>query len=82
MATVAVTEHPALVNARLAVQEDPMRLERERWLRSAGHAESLLILKAVRLCPSLDLARRYLGGERVPVSMLDQEWAKAYDLIR
>jgi hypothetical protein len=43
--------------------------------------QSLVLLRAVRLSPTLELCERYLRGERLPISVLDQEWAKAYGLI-
>lgn len=50
--------------------------------RSRGYQESLLILKALRLCPTLELGEMYLRGEPVPLSMLNQRWARAYGLIK
>lgn len=55
------------------------RRERAR-LASHEYEKSLLLLKAFRLCPTVDLCERYLRGEHVPLSALDQGWAKAYGL--
>lgn len=69
-------------NAELVIEleERARGAERERK-RSAGYEQSLLVLKAVRLCPTVALCERYLRGERIPVSMIDQDWARAYELI-
>jgi hypothetical protein len=53
----------------------------KRRRESAEYADALLLLKAIRLCPTVELAERYLRGERVPVSALDQRWARAYGLL-
>jgi hypothetical protein len=62
--------------ADLAVTDDPVRL----WLESRERRESLGLIKVVRLAPTLEVAEALLRGERVPVSRLDPEWAKAYGL--
>jgi hypothetical protein len=66
----------ALENAQLAVEQDPVRLELER----AQRAKSTSFAKAFRLAPSVEVLEALLRGERVPVSRLDPEWAKAYGL--
>ena len=43
--------------------------------------ESLQLLKAVRLGKSLEVCEALLRGEKVPLTMLDPKWAKAYGLI-
>lgn len=43
--------------------------------------ESLELLKAIRLGWSLEVCEALLGGEKVPPSRLDPEWAKAYGLL-
>ena len=50
-------------------------------LQSREHRDSLALLKAVRLSPSLDVCVALCHGERVPVSRLDPEWARAYGLL-
>lgn len=65
-----------LENARLAVAEDPELLRR----RYRSHDASLRLLAAVRLCPTLTIARAYLAGETIPNSALDPHWRKAYGL--
>ena len=42
--------------------------------------ESIELLKAVRLAPSLEVCEALLRGEKVPKSRLDPKWAKAYGL--
>ena len=44
------------------------------------HAESLVLLKAVRLAPSIAVCEAILRGEDVPKSQLDPYWAKAYGI--
>lgn len=73
-------EHPALVNARLAVEQDPVRLEKERWLASEERRQANEILKAIRLGSTLAVTEALLRGEKVPRSALDPKWLKAYGL--
>lgn len=56
---------------------DP-ELERAYYPRTPWDVE---LWKAVRLCPRLDVCCALLRGERVPVSMLDPQAAKAYGLL-
>lgn len=42
--------------------------------------ESLALLRAVRLAPTLEVCEAILRGGRVPLSRLDPHWAKAYGL--
>ena len=42
--------------------------------------ESLAILRALRLAPSLEVCEAIMRGDRVPLSRLDPEWARAYGL--
>lgn len=47
------------------------RLDRRRDAR---------LMAVIRLAPTIEIAEAMLRGERVPVSRLDPEWAKAYGL--
>jgi hypothetical protein len=40
--------------------------------------ESLALLKAIRLAPSLEVCEALLQGEKVHSSRLDPHWVKAY----
>jgi hypothetical protein len=66
----------ALENARLAVEEDPERIR----LESQEREESLEVIKAMRLAPTLQVFEALLRDEEVPISELDPEWVKAYGL--
>lgn len=43
--------------------------------------ETDLLIKVVRLAPTLDVAEALLRGEPVPLRYLDQRWAKSYGLL-
>lgn len=57
-----------------------MEPERAHYRSTPEREESLLLLKAIRLSPTLDMCERILRGEPVPKSKLDPEWAKAYGI--
>jgi hypothetical protein len=42
--------------------------------------EELVLLKAVRLAPTLEICEALLRGEHVPTSKLDPDWVKHYNL--
>lgn len=42
--------------------------------------EADMLIKAVRLAPTLDVCEALLRGESVPKSQLDPEWRKAHGL--
>ena len=68
------TRAEILDNARLAVEQDPVRL----WLESDERRASLELLKAVRLAPTLEVCEALLRGEKVPRSQLSREWLGRY----
>jgi len=47
----------------------------------ANHELSLEIGKAMQLAPNTIVFRALLDGQQVPVSALDQHWARRYGLI-
>jgi len=51
-----------------------------KYRDSKARRESLALIKAVRLAPSLEVCEALLRGERIPVSRFVPEWAKAYGL--
>lgn len=69
-----MTEHPALVNAREAVELKTEFLALQDSLRDRR------LTRAVLLAPSLEICEALLRGERVPVSRLDPRWVKRYGL--
>jgi hypothetical protein len=50
----------------------------ERYRDTRERRQSLEILKAVRLAPSLEVCEALLRGEKVHPSRLDTRWVKAY----
>lgn len=64
-------EHPALANARHAVDHDAQITD--------GRATRLY--KAVMLAPTLETCRALLEGQHVPVQRLDPSWARRYGLL-
>jgi hypothetical protein len=46
--------------------------------RSREYQESLVLLRAIRLALDLRTCEAILRGEKVPLSRVDPEWAKAY----
>lgn len=55
-------------------------LDFDRYRDSRARRESLALLKAVRLAPSIEVCEALLRGQRVPRSKLDPTWLKAYGL--
>jgi hypothetical protein len=54
-----------------------------RRRESLAYRQSLELLRAVRLSPSLEVCESVLRNPRkVPISRLDPFWAKAYGLIQ
>jgi hypothetical protein len=43
-------------------------------------AESLALIKAVRLAPTLQICEALLRGDHVPRSRMDPEWLRRYGL--
>jgi len=52
-----------------------------KYRGSDARRRHLFDLKCVRLAPDLETCEALMRGERVPVSRLDQEWAKAYGVV-
>jgi len=52
-----------------------------KYRDSKERNESLALIRAVRLARSLEVCEALLRGEKVPLSMLDPKWAKAYGLL-
>jgi hypothetical protein len=50
----------------------------DKYRDTKERRESLEILKAVRLAPSLEVCEALLRAEKVHASRLDPEWVKAY----
>jgi hypothetical protein len=75
---IAYAGQPALDETdRLIAALEPVFARR----RSREYREGAALAKAVRLAPSLEVCGALLRGERVPVSRLDPDWAKAYGLL-
>jgi hypothetical protein len=67
--------------AALAPIIDAGRYERLRR-ESKSYRQSLELLRAVRLSPTLEVCESILRNPRkVPVSRLDRYWAKSYGLV-
>lgn len=49
-----------------------------KYRDSKERRESLYLLRAVQLAPSLETCEALLRGEKVPKSRMDPEWVKAY----
>ena len=64
----------SLENARQAVEQEAA------WYDSSERLNSLKLLRAIRLAPTLDICEAILRREPVPRSALDPQWAKAYRL--
>ena len=52
-----------------------------KYRDSADRRRHLFDIKCVRLAPDLETCEALMRGDRIPLSRLDQEWAKAYDLV-
>lgn len=64
----------ALENARLAVEEDPVRLE----IESAGRAWSRRVWRAVMLARTPEAAAALLRGEHVPPRLIHRYWLRHF----
>jgi len=42
--------------------------------------DDLVLLKAIRLAPTLEICETLLRGEHVPTSKLDPDWVKHYNM--
>lgn len=49
-------------------------LDTVEWRRS------LILMRAIRLAPTLEVCEALLRGERAPISRLDPEWTRRYGL--
>lgn len=77
-----MTIAPALPRSELDASLDAFlaALPLDKFRDTRERRESLVILRALRLGPTLEVGEAILRGERVPVSRLDPYWARAYGL--
>ena len=68
---------PTSETDRLLAAMEPMLA---RYRDSRERRESLALLRAVRLAPTLETCEEILRTGRVPRSRLDPEWARRYGL--
>lgn len=73
----------ALENARLVIELEDEERQRELARRqSTEYLASLELLKAVRLCPHLNLCIAFMQGQPVGASWLDPYWLHRYGVKR
>jgi hypothetical protein len=65
-----------LENARLAVENDPVRIAME----SEAARASRRLYKAMMLAPSIEICEALLRGENVPIERLNPIWVRKFGL--